>query len=825
MAKKTYLQENYEYSQRMWSRWMGAELSRRFVMKAGTLAALGGASALSQLMAACAGGAAQEASVGTELAEGSFKYSRFPLVEKYNWRLVKWDMTPYYGGTLNDGYAPPNTWDILKTSPTTSGGRYRQTLYRLHYGPGYEQPGWPVPPMDYEDTDGPVRIEPQAAAQMPTHAPDFSYYEVKLRPDLFFHYNPNADTTPEVKAMIEKIGGRNVTADDVKFTYDTFQDTKLSLFWDNLEYLDRTEVVDKYTLRFHMKRPVMFFDQVMASSFYYIFAPENLENARVWAAWPIGTGPFMMQYHKYQDHLEAVRHPKFTDVDRGGFRQPYADKQVGQYLADTNVAKAALRSGNIDTWYTSGLESLQDILNTNPELVIGNIPQDPNVHTVWAFQWKNPVWGASDTGLKMRRAWSLALDRRGLNELVYGGAGVPSYATPYDFQGLKAPVYWDELGPYYKDDVAEAKRLMAEAGYPNGYDCEMVTTAETAASATYVAIQQKVARAGFRLTFKELESAVVTGLRNNKDFKDFISATQDSGYDMEMNIYRLWAGPNAVRNTGSADDAILADLAQKQRYELDYDKRREIARQVHARYIDIIPSAHILSAHHWVALQPWFHNTLDNIHSWRCCWGSQQNRQVFLDDTTPGNRGGKRGKEGTWGVPVDRQGRKVERHPDRARDPRRGRSETCPYGLYNLRSSTRTRRARPCGRRNRLSRSERLLFRVWCTAVAKTYCYVCNTAFEALREDAMRELLRRRFQYVADLGLDELHFELDAIDDLRHAVVERIRLLEAVSSRAGEQQLSRTAADSEERVARSDEETLTASAIDYFASGGAFGVS
>jgi len=89
----------------------------------------------------------------------------------------------------------------------------------------------------------------------------------------------------------------------------------------------------------------------------------------------------------------------------------------------------------------------------------------------------------------------------------------------------------------------------------------------------------------------------------------------------------------------------------------------------------------------------------------------------------------------------------------------------------------------------------------------------------------MRELLRRRFQYVADLGLDELRFELDALDDLRHAVVERIRLLEAVSSRAGEQQLSRTAADSEERVARSDEETLTASAIDYFASGGAFGVS
>jgi len=259
----------------------------------------------------------------------------------------------------------------------------------------------------------------------------------------------------------------------------------------------------------------------------------------------------------------------------------------------------------------------------------------------------------------MRRALSMALDRQGLNDLIYGGAGVPSYATPYDFMGMKAPAHWDELGPYYKPNIPEAKRLMAEAGYPNGYDCEMVTTAETSASSIYVAVQSQLAQAGFRLTFKELESTVVTNLRNTKDFKDFISGSQDSGYDMEMNIYRLWAGKDAVRNYGSVDDAILADLAQKQRYELDYERRRDIARQVHSRYLEIIPTFHILSAHHWVMRHPWLHNTQDNIHSWACCWGSQQVRQLFIDDTAPGGRGGVRGKEGTWGVPYDRQGRKV----------------------------------------------------------------------------------------------------------------------------------------------------------------------
>jgi len=384
-----------------------------------------------------------------------------------------------------------------------------------------------------------------------------------------------------------------------------------------------------------------------------------LADKRVWDAWTIGTGPFMLQYHKFQDHFEAVRHPKFTDVDRGGFRQPYVDRLYAPYRPDVNVSKAAFRSGQIDYMRVQGLVDLEDMLATNPEAIVWIIPQDPNVHVAWAIQWKNPVWGNSETGLKMRRALSLALDRRGLTELIEGGAGVPSYATPYDFQGLKAPVHWDDLGPYYKHNVAEAKRLMAEAGYANGYDIEFLVASGGGSDAINVAAQQQLAASGFRLTFKEVESTVRTGLLQNKDFKDVTSGGQDSGYDMEMNIYRLWATPDATRNYGSVDDAILADLAQKQRYELDYDKRVQIARQVHARYLEIIPTLHLLSRHRMTVRHPWIHNWGDNIHSWLCCWGSQSSRQVFLDDTAPSGRGGKRGKEGTWGVPYDRQGRKV----------------------------------------------------------------------------------------------------------------------------------------------------------------------
>jgi ABC-type transport system substrate-binding protein len=409
-----------------------------------------------------------------------------------------------------------------------------------------------------------------------------------------------------------------------------------------------------------MVRPIIFFTQVMASSFYYIFAREHFEGPRpAWQGWAIGTGPFMLQYSRFQDHHVGIRHPKFTEVDRGGFRQPYADRVRGDYRADANVSKAAYRSGQLDYYGLNNLTDLEDLLATNPESVVWIIPQDPNVHTVWSMNWKNPVWGAGDTGLKMRRALSMSIDRKAITDVGRGGAGVPSYATPYDFMKLQAPVHWGELGQYYNYNPAEAKRLMAEAGYPNGYDLEFLTTATGSTDQITILAQQQMAESGFRMTIRQVEDTVRTNLRNEKNFKDLTAGGQDSGYDMEMNIYRLWAGPDAIRNWGSVDDPILSDLAVKQRYELDYDRRYEIARQVHQRYLEIIPTLHLLSAHRITVRHPWIHNWGDNIHSWLCCWGSQQMRQLFLDDKTPEGRGGTRGKENTWGVVYDRQGRKV----------------------------------------------------------------------------------------------------------------------------------------------------------------------
>ena len=136
-SKRTYLEQASDYyrEQRWHQRLLAARVPRSLAIRAGTLAALGGASVLSQILAACAGGGAQqETTVGTS-AEGSYKYSKFPYIEKYNWRNLPWGGTPYVDGTLVMSGSGANNWDMVRqpSGVLTSYGSVMDNLLNKRY--------------------------------------------------------------------------------------------------------------------------------------------------------------------------------------------------------------------------------------------------------------------------------------------------------------------------------------------------------------------------------------------------------------------------------------------------------------------------------------------------------------------------------------------------------------------------------------------------------------------------------------------------------------------------------------------------------------------
>src|SRR3989304_2344230 len=237
---RSYAQQAHDYyrEQRGHQRLLAARVPRSLAIRAGTLAALGGASVLSQILAACAGGGAEPETTGGTSAEGSYKYSKFPYIEKYNWRNLPWGGTPYVDGTLVMSGSGANNWDMVRqpSGVLTSYGSVMDNLLNKRYGAGAH--------MERDEIEGHI-------TDKWSHAPDYSYSDYHIRRGVRFH-----DVAP--------VNGRALTAEDVKYSLDAYRTEGIARA--PLEIIDRIEVLpDKETVRVHLKRPVLNLDITPAS--------------------------------------------------------------------------------------------------------------------------------------------------------------------------------------------------------------------------------------------------------------------------------------------------------------------------------------------------------------------------------------------------------------------------------------------------------------------------------------------------------------------------------------------------------------------------------
>ena len=116
---------------------------------------------------------------------GAFKYSRYPAIEKYNWRSLPWGATPYVDGKMVLGRATPTNWDFVRFYRAPQTSPFVQALFRLKTDP-VDDPNFtyeiPVMTLDLAD-----RVTPAA---------DFSYYDYHIRPNTYFHDLPPVSTWP-----------------------------------------------------------------------------------------------------------------------------------------------------------------------------------------------------------------------------------------------------------------------------------------------------------------------------------------------------------------------------------------------------------------------------------------------------------------------------------------------------------------------------------------------------------------------------------------------------------------------------------------------------
>ncbi|MBI4308656.1 MAG: ABC transporter substrate-binding protein, partial [Chloroflexi bacterium] len=266
--------------------------------------------------------------------------------------------------------------------------------------------------------------------------------------------------------------GKPVTADDVVFNLNRMAFSKEinASARPTLTALDKVEKIDDFSVRLVLKRPSVGLLISLGSRFAPMY-PRHVSIADFVKKTPaavIGSGPYKFKEHAPGVRWSVMRNPDYFKKDEAGRRLPYMDGIDIFNIVDPATQYSAFRTGRIDV--------------TNPDLntpLVGKekqVLQDaPGSSIISAQSWMGYlVFNAARKPSayqdeRVRKAFRLALDRQAFNRLQTQGVGTPYRA--FSAPGTPAAIPEDEIKtwPGYnpatkQQDIAEAKRLLAEAG-------------------------------------------------------------------------------------------------------------------------------------------------------------------------------------------------------------------------------------------------------------------------------------------------------------------------------------------------------------------------
>jgi peptide/nickel transport system substrate-binding protein len=282
----------------------------------------------------------------------------------------------------------------------------------------------------------------------------------KLVPSLAerWHTADNKNYTFFLKKGVRFHNGREMKAADVKFCFDRALNPETKHpYAKDYEAVGDIIVKDDYTVTFALKTINANFLQNIARAGAAIYPREAVDTLK---SHPIGTGPFRFE--------EWVRGDRVVLVKNGEYHVkglPKLDRVTFRFITDPNAVLAALKAGDIDvSLFGLGPEHVQDLLkDARFQVISGDTTND----VILSMNNSRKPY----TDVRVRRAMTYGVNKSDVLKGAMFGMG--------KILGTNV----DPLNPYYVDmskampyDPAKAKQLLAEAGYPNGFDTVLKVT-------------------------------------------------------------------------------------------------------------------------------------------------------------------------------------------------------------------------------------------------------------------------------------------------------------------------------------------------------------
>lgn len=262
------------------------------------------------------------------------------------------------------------------------------------------------------------------------------------------------------------------------------------------------------------------------------FPPEVIEAGA--ADWRnhAGSGPFILTDYVSGAGATYKRNPDYygtTTIDGTEYKTPFVDKLVYPTIADQLTMVGAFRTGKIDLAEMS-VQYVESLAETNPELVVAKYVSSGMV--TLSHQIASPPWD----NMLLRQASQVAIDMQGYVDTVLRGEGFihpfPSPGSPYYTPIEDMPM---EMAALFSGDKELAKKMMADAGYPDGLKTKLLfrsSVQRDADAANFLASDW--AKVGIEVELVPMETTVHTALRFSRDFDGVFVRGDANGATTEL---------------------------------------------------------------------------------------------------------------------------------------------------------------------------------------------------------------------------------------------------------------------------------------------------
>jgi peptide/nickel transport system substrate-binding protein len=377
-----------------------------------------------------------------------------------------------------------------------------------------------------------------------TQSKDGLVYEFVLRKGARFH------------------NGDPVTAEDVKFSFDRYRGAAAKLLHDRVR---EVQVVDAGRVRFHLKEPwpdFMTFYGTSATGAAWIVPRKYVEKVGEdgFKKAPIGAGPYRVV--SSTPGVELV-----MEAFEGYWRKvPSVKRLVFRSMPDETTRAAALKAGDVDIAYLLSGPTAEEVKRT-PGLRLAAAMPPGVVFLDLPEQWdpKSP-WH----DLRVRQAAGAALDRAALSQAETLGLSRPTgglIPRVLDFSRAYDP-------PAY--DPARAKRLLAEAGYPNGFDAGDLSPFPPYFSLAE-AVGSYLQAVGVRTRMRTMERAAFLTAWREKKLRGVIMGLGAPAGNAATRI-EVYVTRGGIYSSGEVPE--IEALFQRQARELDRKKREGMLHQI-----------------------------------------------------------------------------------------------------------------------------------------------------------------------------------------------------------------------------------------------------